>query len=555
MAQEQYADRLSMLPNAEAVAWAVENIEFDEYLIYRDEIYMDPLEERRKHGAKVTCTACGKSAIWPKVPGPQCFLGGSAPFGVMLAGKALTSGKKGTCPECGAKVELKHIGNIPSGINQCKWFTTIERLDDKIVLYCWVYQRDIAKNGSLASEIKPYEAYVFEARKAVRLSAYDKYFTSATFRNEWLQRTKCDDNYGPATNVAPWDPRILEGSTMENCKLDMYLTIKTKNTDLYPVAYMRMWQKHKNAENLLTAGAGRLIAEMIERKSRSYRGGYYCRLFATPDLKDYIDWKQKKPTKMIGLNRTELQTAVKDGWNVYDLEAYKYLRGFGVKLEDMTLVRKYNSLEVQWVQEEKPKVGIMRILRYLEKQKESIHTLKDYWNMARHENRNLDDMSLYLPRDLKHYHDQLTDLINERREQERKARDAKFRERQEKEKAERAANFARRSAEFSVFAWEHDGLMIRPVLDEDELIKEGAELSHCVSTYAARIAKKGESFIMVIRKTSEPEKPFFTLELAKDLTVVQNRGEKNCERTPKVKAFEQAWLEHIRSIGKKGSVA
>ena len=40
--------------------------------------------------------------------------------------------------------------------------------------------------------------------------------------------------------------------------------------------------------------------------------------------------------------------------------------------------------------------------------------------------------------------------------------------------------------------------------------------------------------------------PFFTLEFdEKTKTVRQNRGLRNCARTPEVNAFEKAWLDHI----------
>ena len=88
---------------------------------------------------------------------------------------------------------------------------------------------------------------------------------------------------------------------------------------------------------------------------------------------------------------------------------------------------------------------------------------------------------------------------------------------------------------------------------------EGKTLNHCVATYK-NVHAAGKKAIFFIRREKEPDKPWYTLELdVEKLTVVQNRGKCNCARTKQVEEFEQAWLEHIRTIGKskekRGNVA
>ena len=91
--------------------------------------------------------------------------------------------------------------------------------------------------------------------------------------------------------------------------------------------------------------------------------------------------------------------------------------------------------------------------------------------------------------------------------------------------------------------WEQEGILIRPVEDQKELIAEGKTLNHCVGTYAKRHAE-GRCSILLIRKTEEPDKPWYTLNFnVKTGTVTENRGNRNCARTPEVQAFEEAWLK------------
>ena len=59
-----------------------------------------------------------------------------------------------------------------------------------------------------------------------------------------------------------------------------------------------------------------------------------------------------------------------------------------------------------------------------------------------------------------------------------------------------------------------------------------------------------------IRKKSEPDKPFYTLEYnPKTENIVQCRGSHNCGKTPEVEAFVNAWSEYIRNKKKKSHAA
>ena len=58
--------------------------------------------------------------------------------------------------------------------------------------------------------------------------------------------------------------------------------------------------------------------------------------------------------------------------------------------------------------------------------------------------------------------------------------------------------------------------------------------------------------IFFIRQKEAPEKPFYTLELdEKNLTVRQNRGLRNCDRTPEVITFEAEFLKHLLLLRSK----
>ena len=93
-------------------------------------------------------------------------------------------------------------------------------------------------------------------------------------------------------------------------------------------------------------------------------------------------------------------------------------------------------------------------------------------------------------------------------------------------------------------------LLIRPAESYKDLQKEGTALHHCVySVYRDRYIN-GETDILFIRRVSEPDKPFYTMEY-KNGNVVQCRTAYNGGTTDEVKAFISKWKAFLKSNTKK----
>ena len=59
--------------------------------------------------------------------------------------------------------------------------------------------------------------------------------------------------------------------------------------------------------------------------------------------------------------------------------------------------------------------------------------------------------------------------------------------------------------------------------------------------------------LFFIRKIGEEEKPFFAVEISKDLKVIQVRGKRNCLRTEEVREFMEVFEKKILNNKKKKS--
>lgn len=94
------------------------------------------------------------------------------------------------------------------------------------------------------------------------------------------------------------------------------------------------------------------------------------------------------------------------------------------------------------------------------------------------------------------------------------------------------------------------GLIAKVAASAEELIAEGDALHHCVGTYADKHAK-GQCTIVLIRKQSEPDKPYYTMELSTRGKIVQVRGDHNCGMTKDVAAFVEAYKNYLTKLVKK----
>ena len=536
MEQIDYEALLPTKPPVDLVKWALEKEAFQkEYLIYKADWVYEPLEDRRRLVVKVVCTNCGKSFYAEKIDAGGCSASyAPAPFGWYhpKMGESVISGSTSMCPECGCQAKVVHTGNVPRGIENCIWITIMLRLPvegrkDRFVLTDWMVTRWIDKSGQSQYTTDPYSAWVVEEKKVVRLMGYMRTIGGGTslFHN-WVQRKTFCDVYGSVSICYPWNKSILAGTTAENCKLDLYQKADGKRL----VSYLALWRKHPAVENLLVQGCGRLLVELIDREKSGWsdHGGI-------PKL-NIVNWKERRPAQMLGLNKEEFRHLRQMRWTVEDLERYQLVQeaGLPIKLpDDMNLFRSKAVYEVNRILNEGPQEDFWRILRYLKKQKESWSTLQDYWNMARRLHRDLTDSLVRWPWNLKAAHDQVMG------------------EQKAKEDAALHELFLERAIELEPLSFELDGLLIRPCQTETELIREGKDLHHCVATYAKNHAT-GKTAILFIRKVEEPDTPFFTLEFdEKTKKVKQNRGLRNCDRTPEVKEFEKAWLNHIRRAKRK----
>lgn len=496
---------------------------------------------------RVTCSCCGESTYlnWAKDKAhgygfvlPEDQEGDWSPT-------VTAAGDEAVCPICGAKVLVNKRAAVRDHYvtAQCHVMSADVLEGGELVLMGWTVQRRVYKLGNESLKFIPSEAYVFTAADCFQLMGWRKgysgncgYFTQY---GPWRQPKEWRECWGWEEDVFGLTPELIDRSCLPHCKLDAYMA-QRPGARHYPVAYLRLYQAHPNVEAVLLHGLPRVLDGLIAGRTEaaSWEKNDRGRL-ELPEL----DWSQTRPAQILRLTKEELRMGRGQDWEKLFWDLFVGTKAIGELLsaEDLRnafyLGDEHLSLLI-------PRGQVGKSIRYLLRQCEVLASevddaaedpipdaqiLADYWDMSERLGRDLADPPVKYPADLIAAHDRASKLAAE------KALDGL------------AKQFRIRRRVLRRFAYAAHGLLIRPAASQRELTAEGDALDHCVGSYGRRHAE-GETAIFFIRRTACPGKSYYTLELdEKELTVRQNRGARNCERTPEIVAFEKEWLAWVRA--------
>lgn len=212
-----------------------------------------------------------------------------------------------------------------------------------------------------------------------------------------------------------------------------------------------------------------------------------------------------------------------------------------------------------WAEKEKiyPNNGAWLFLRFspqaamnyiIRQQKESykgksaiavINQYEDYMDMCQRLDKDLTDEMVFRPRELKRRHDEAVKEIKSREAELDAAKYSKRFPEAEKVLQEVRGNLEYKGQQF----------LIRVPEKIIDIVTEGRYLHHCAGAtdrYFDRIASH-ETYIVFLRKTEEPETPYYTVEVEPGGTIRQHRGMYDEEPDIEtVKPFLREWQKEIK---------
>lgn len=545
MPETDYAEMLPVQPPQGVFDMAERYWAETNAIIMNVEWITDPLTGLKHREVHCRCTACNEE-FYSDYSGAACSHG-IANYGFFnyRTQEHVGSHNSTLCPECGAPVKAIAISNMYGDSHQlgCKTFVAVQKFENKLCIVAWWLEKRVNKLGKIAINSQIKEAYIADGKKLIKCAGAQRYFWSYSYFNKWEQRKRYDDTLCEIDGgfILPFDEETLVGTCCENSKLDIFCRGEKRMI----VSYLRLWQRHPNIENLVMQGHSDLVNEALAMAKKTNSGYCYPNWRGSTNT-DAFDFKKAKPHEMLRLSKEEYKGVVANGLSLNDIHYLEKYRKYDPKVTADNVKEIIKRLDRRFDEFSATGEPLVMACRYLDKQEKKhpafktrldIKILLDYWELCKKRNIDLTDSKTRYPINLVAKHDQLVSLI-------------KF-----EASKELMDKFKARTKKLAAFSFEDEetGLMIVPAHNENELIKEGEVLDHCVATYAKRHAN-GETAIFFIRCIDNPTSPFFTLELdEKSYTVRQNRGNRNCDRTPEVETFEAKWLNWLKenNIGKE----
>lgn len=472
---------------------------------------------RKKRAAAITCPHCGEVMIAGWVPGGevQAIVGDD---GIIYDG--IPGGFDGNmfnddygecgcirtfkeydavdCRMCGESFFIKRRSKVKDElISRCA-VNTMEEIDGNLCIVTWMAENHHHRNMSDdLYKIHPEGAVVLtkdRRLKCFRMRGNEykqlKNFCDFSIKIYNSYEATCGRKVGSANVV---NREAIHCTLADRTGLEEYIDIGGTHWAIY----LRNWRAHKNIEALVKSAAGTAVRDCIRDRCEGYAGW-------SDDMTGFpfeIDFKQSKPEKMLGFNRTEWAYLVGMTDKNHPMTADKIARAQIVK-EKGCAIERYAEIADK-IGEGKASAIILltadgnkypsleRAMNYLRKQKmysiSGVEILMDYWKAIV----NLQAAELFFPRDLRQAHEFY--CVN---------RDGVSTE------AEKM-NFIAVSEECAALQYRSGEYIITVCPNTDELTKESNTLHHCVRTYVkSHIAMT--SVVFFVRHRRRPERSFYT---------------------------------------------
>lgn len=445
---------------------------------------------------------------------------------------------KGTCQSCGAQVEYREMFRGRKSYYYSWDFCVFEGAGDMMRISCVVVSQQFHLD-----ELEPvynwYEVtrYKLEPHSATQ---YLQYWRLGKDKNStgWVWDKKksrpSNPNFHPGGFYSyNFGYTLINYDSIDSSFLRYIDKELRKNT--LPSNYIEWlcrYAEHPQIEYFIKAGLHRLAENYV-----------YGRLGRT-----YINWNSNDLKKILRLSKAELKffadTDAGEKYSAYIKFRRDYFKG---KSPEET-IKYFDSFShcmcLMDTLKKKTSFSYKQIMDYTLKKMNREGSVffmtcwRDYLNECRILNYDMSDDAVIRPKDLFKAHERTSGIIQTEHD---------------KLVQEQLAALTLERQDMECIDLEL-GLLIRQPQAIEEIAAEGAALSHCVGGYAKRHAE-GKLTILFLRKLSDPNTPYYTMEVSNELKIVQCRGYKNnLAKNPKpeeIIEFEERYQKYLDGIKAK----
>lgn len=531
------ADKLPKQPSDELAADTMSEI-YDEGLLgenlilyHRESVLAAPLLERtmcpedwerrermskRRWGARCTCSYCGEDFIAGYVSrgrgrGIALFEGddGQIYDGFTTAddgGTEFFDGDSLQCPLCYMTGVVTHRAELRNGRTHQALQAEVVNVDSYTAVMYWLFSRRQDDAGSDVVLVRPHAALLVDA--AGKLRRFRVQRTGAEVTDVlWVPCAKSRDpmqvpyyswEAANCRKIGGWTFTYgppMDGHTGEKTALDKYIG----SGGCWPGAYLHVWQRRPQVENLMRHGFAQAVVSTIDRALD--QAAYWRDLCDAPPI-SWVDWSEVKPHRMLGMSKTAFREISKLGWSDTDAlcwAKYRRILANADALEFESCRQKISSHGIDqlldMVNAGWDDLAPVRVARYLERQAllhEGVQLLIDYRKMMQDVGVPETSETLW-PKNLLDAHERLVQswaACHESRYE---------------------LGFTSTYIQYKDLEWSDGDLCVVLPKGAQELVEEGNTLRHCVGGYAKDHCSGLPVFF--VRHYRRPERSYYTLQI------------------------------------------
>lgn len=398
-----------------------------------------------------------------------------------------------------------------------------------------IYGVDFYRQPDLECDL--HKIYVF---KPGECNVYRRQYAylNGKYSYKYTKIKKKVSNPFPSTMYKPTDTIMLNREVLFKTHLRYYAAALPVSTENHLVEWLNLCSLYPIAE-IAAKSESKTIQRIVQDK-----------LCYDMSHRDLVNWKAKKPKDFLKITLNELRDFEQSAKLVYSLdtlEVYARHKKKGEKIPfevcRFEVVLKESSL----FNLIKNYIDIKKLWEYRRRQQKNKtwrgeRTYLDYLHHAQMCGYDLTQKNILYPRDIQQAHDDAVanwQIVQAEKEKEKAEAEAK-----KYGYPERYKKLCKK------YAFEYGKLMIVVPKAASEIITEGNILHHCVGSYTSDHIK-GQTTILFLRHISEPDKPYYTIEVdEKEKHIVQCHGFMNewkSKKAEEVKVFEKEFAKFIKN--------
>ena len=504
---------------------------------------------KHRWGARCTCTNCGEDftagysdggIVLETGPDDETCAGYAEPGPVT---NVYLEGETVLCPKCWTAVEVTRRADLRRGRTCQVLQAEVVSVDAYTAVMYWLVSRHFDDAGGDHVMFLPHAALLIDGDG--RLRRFRPKRTGYDVRDVVWMPCGCtrDPMQMPYYSWEAANHRKIGGWTLAHVPdLDRHTGEKTALKEYiaaggcWPGAYLHVWERHPQVENLMRQGFAEAVVSTIDDTLDLANNVHD--LCDTPPI-PWVDWREVKPHRMLHMSKPAFREISKKHWRAEDAECWdRYRRQIpGADAMDFEYCRKRVGSKAVGQLLEIVAAGWedllpLPVVRYLEKRgsvKDGVQMLIDYRKMLRDAQMAETEETLW-PRDLLAAHERITKFWANH-----------FR-------ASYQMGFTSTFIRFRALEWTDGELCIVLPRVEEDLVAEGKVLRHCVGSYGS--AHCSGKPVFFVRHRRRPERSYYTLQINMNGTIpkeIQLHGYGN-ERHGEHKQYEHRIPRKVREF-------